>query len=74
MALADYNGRFGKPRCEHASIMEAKEIFSELFHLLEDYAPPWYTEELHDRALAGLEKLRHMTETSSGPTSKRSGS
>ena len=74
MALADYEEGFGKPRDQRASIVEAKEVFSELFNLLEDYAPSWYTEELHDRALAGLETLRRMTETPAGPISKRSGS
>ncbi|HTZ31115.1 MAG TPA: hypothetical protein VMH31_01585 [Methylomirabilota bacterium] len=73
MALADYNGGFGKPKDLRASIVEVKEIFSELFDLLEDYAPSWYTEELHDRALASLETLRRMTETSAGPMGKRSG-
>jgi len=28
------------------------EAFSELFELLEQYAPTWYTEQHHDRALA----------------------
>jgi hypothetical protein len=29
-------------------------VLRELFELLEDYAPTWYTEELHDRAAAAL--------------------
>jgi hypothetical protein len=29
-------------------------ILRELFELLEDYAPSWYTEELHNRAAAAL--------------------
>jgi hypothetical protein len=28
----------------------------ELFELLEDYAPVWYTQENHDRAVAALKK------------------
>lgn len=28
------------------------EAFLELFELLEDYAPAWYTEEHHNRAVA----------------------
>ena len=29
-------------------------VLQELFDLLEEYAPVWYTEELHDRAKAAL--------------------
>jgi len=34
------------------------EVFAELCDLLEDFSPRWYTEELHDRALAALRDLR----------------
>ena len=30
------------------------EVFRELFNLLEEYAPVWYTEEQHKRAVAAL--------------------
>ena len=36
---------------------EALEVFRELCHLLEDYSPMWYPEELHDRAEAAFEVL-----------------
>ena len=29
-------------------------VLRDLFELLEDYAPSWYTEELHNRAAAAL--------------------
>ena len=32
----------------------AREVLEELFLLLEDYAPTWYTEELHSRTVAAL--------------------
>jgi hypothetical protein len=32
------------------------EALQELFVLLEDYAPVWYTEEHHNRALEALER------------------
>jgi hypothetical protein len=32
----------------------AKAALEELFELLEDYAPVWYTEEHHDRAIKAL--------------------
>jgi hypothetical protein len=34
--------------------LTAKEALAELIELLEDYAPSWYTEEHHKRALAAL--------------------
>jgi hypothetical protein len=37
---------------------EAAEVFAELFALLEDYAPTWYSEDLHNRAEAALEALQ----------------
>ena len=33
---------------------DARMVLEELFVLLEDYAPVWYTEEHHDRALRAL--------------------
>jgi hypothetical protein len=32
----------------------AKSVLIDLFELLEEYGPTWYTEELHDRAVAAL--------------------
>lgn len=29
-------------------------VLKEIFDLLEEYAPIWYTEELHNRAMAAL--------------------
>lgn len=31
-----------------------REVLEELFQLLEEYAPTWYTEEHHNRAVAAL--------------------
>lgn len=36
-------------------IDHVKAALHELFQLLEDYAPTWYTEEHHDRAMAALQ-------------------
>ncbi|HTP68487.1 MAG TPA: hypothetical protein VMJ35_06245 [Dongiaceae bacterium] len=43
---------------QHMTQVEAAEVFAELFALLEDYAPAWYSEDLHDRAEAALETLQ----------------
>ncbi len=32
----------------------AKEVLANLFSLLEEYAPSWYTQQHHDRAVAAL--------------------
>jgi hypothetical protein len=32
----------------------ARVVLEELFRLLEDYAPAWYTEEHHNRIVAAL--------------------
>ena len=36
-----------------------REVLEELFHLLEDYAPAWYTEQHHNRAVAALMARPH---------------
>jgi hypothetical protein len=43
-----------RPTCEAATIL------SELFDLLEEYAPEWYTQEHHDALQATLEKMSRM--------------
>ena len=35
-----------------------EEVFRELFNLLEQYAPVWYTEDHHNRALAAVRALK----------------
>jgi hypothetical protein len=40
----------------------AKAALEELYQLLEDYGPAWYTEEHHERAVRALQaSLRHTT-------------
>jgi hypothetical protein len=36
-------------------IPTTREVLQELFQLLEEYAPTWYTEEHHNRAVAALQ-------------------
>lgn len=43
---------------EAERVPTTREVLEELFQLLEDYAPIWYTEELHDRAVAALGRPR----------------
>jgi hypothetical protein len=40
----------------------AVEALAELYELLEEYAPTWYSEELHHRAEAALRVLRDSRE------------
>jgi hypothetical protein len=39
---------------------EAVEALAELYTLVEDYAPAWYPEELHDQAEVALQVLRDV--------------
>ncbi len=41
----------------HAQTVEPLAVLRDLFELLEDYAPIWYTEELHIRAAAALGEM-----------------
>jgi hypothetical protein len=36
--------------------VDPKVVLEELFELLEDYGPGWYTEDHHNRAVAALRK------------------
>jgi hypothetical protein len=43
---------------EQRGVAEAREALVELFDLLEEYAPKWYTVSLHARALAAIKVLQ----------------
>jgi len=45
-----------RPEMFATAPVEPAAILGELFELLEDYAPTWYTEELHHRAATALGK------------------
>jgi hypothetical protein len=49
-----------------ASSSEPLTILRELFELLEDYSPTWYTEELHNRAATALGEPEFETVVYSG--------
>lgn len=36
------------------TLAEVAHVLSELYELLEEYAPSWYTKEHHDKAVAAL--------------------
>jgi hypothetical protein len=41
----------GKPRAPEPEVREEiKETFLELCDLLEQYSPPWYSDQLHEKA------------------------
>lgn len=43
-------------------------VLRELFELLEDYGPSWYTEELHNRVTAALlERASYQAAAQVGP-------
>lgn len=46
-----------KKLCE-SEVEVIAQAFAELFELLEEYAPFWYTEQHHNRAIAALRILQ----------------
>ena len=42
-----------------AEVLQLREALKMLFDLFEDYAPPWYGEEIHDKAEAALMMKRN---------------
>jgi hypothetical protein len=68
MAVAGLKNVKSERSLDGASLMpsEVAEVYVEMVTLLEQYAPIWYTEELHDRAVAGLQTLKAMSGRPSG--------
>jgi hypothetical protein len=50
-------GQREKSAALRIELADAGEVLRELFNLLEQYAPAWYTEEHHNRAVAALRVL-----------------
>lgn len=48
-----YTGDLNHPEHEQ-DVPTPRQVLEELFQLLEDYAPTWYTEKHHNRAVAAL--------------------
>lgn len=46
--------RAASPNMYTTQPVDPASILRELFELLQDYAPIWYTEEMHNRAAAAL--------------------
>ena len=56
-----------------AKLESIADTFWELFNVLEQYAPVWYTEEHHNRAVAALrvlEKLRQRAKSKAARSQK----
>ena len=54
-----------KPAPEGQSVC-VEEAFRELFNLLEQYAPVWYTEDHHNRAVAALRVFEEYRQLARG--------
>jgi hypothetical protein len=63
MAVLNLKNVNSERSLDGASLMpsEVAEVYLEMVTLLEEYAPLWYTEELHDRAVAGLQTLKALS-------------
>ena len=54
-------------------VTDGVEVLQELVNLLEQYAPTWYTEEHHSRALRalrGLEEARQLAKSKAARSQK----
>lgn len=51
--MANDTGNLTRPS-QDSMVVPSMAVLAELFILLEEYAPAWYTEELRNRALAAL--------------------
>jgi hypothetical protein len=40
--------------CEHPELENLREVLQQLFELLEQYSPIWFTEEYRNRAMTAL--------------------
>ena len=58
-----------KPAPEEQSVCVG-EAFRELFDLLEQYAPVWYTEDHHNRAVAALRVLEEYRQLAAGEAAR----
>ena len=58
-----------KPAPEAQSVCVG-EAFRELFNLLEQYAPVWYTEDHHNRAVAALRVLEEYRQLAGGDAAR----
>ena len=57
-ALASSVATSALPRTRTESANECAALLSEIHRMLEDYAPVWYTEQLHERTERLLNTLR----------------
>jgi hypothetical protein len=57
VSLQRIAGAIGAQHKADRALDEAREALIELFDLLEEYGPVWYTEVHRDRALAAIKAL-----------------
>jgi hypothetical protein len=64
------SGGLRKEPAPEAQSVRVEEAFRELFNLLEQYAPVWYTEDYHNRALAALRVLEEYRQFAGGEAAR----
>jgi hypothetical protein len=57
-AQGDVSTRVENPSEMQQQLMRMAEALSELYDLLEQYAPSWYTAERHEKTKAALQGIR----------------
>jgi hypothetical protein len=49
------------PDCDGGTLTEAYRLLAEVYQLLNEYAPVWYSADLHDRLQAALRPPQRNT-------------
>jgi len=73
--VEERSGDRRKKAAREGQAVAVADVFRELFNLLEQYAPTWYTEQHHNRAVAALrllEKDRQLAEGKAARSHKAS--
>ena len=57
-AKGDVRNRIENPSEVEQRPTRIADVLSELYNLLEQYAPPWYTQELHEKVKTALQEAK----------------
>ena len=68
--VEERSGDRRKKAAREGQAVAVADVFRELFNLLEQYAPTWYTEEHHKRAVAALRVLEEDRRLAEGKAAR----
>ena len=68
--VEERSGDRRKKPAREGQAVDVGDVFRELFNLLEQYAPTWYTAEHHNRAVAALRLLQEDRQLAEGKAAR----